>query len=806
MSAAPHEMFLEGRVPLERPAVPARSVPSYSSDAADAQGIAFFRDQAPMVLRGVAAELGSEKGAGTVLRSILAATKDTYVLYHTLGPDGRICTDLGALPSVIQEALLLGLPHAALCADVLDVPSIAEVLPASPSLFSTTDAATASLPECLLPASQRYLLVAGPGARGPLRRDSLAWCGLDLLLLGRRRWRLLPPSASEQQLKAVVGDLGAAVSPRIADFEEGCWEVIQDPGDLVIVPPGWWYQASPTHASLAVLSHWLPASALPGAAAAVINWATRGEARSMGNTPSLAPIPAALAATAAAPVATAAALRSALASRPNGERPVRSCTLVPPGGLASDDALAHLIEETPYEERLLRLLEKHPKFGVSGIAVPVDADDWPAVALDRLAATDGFLRHRRRGQDGGPTSAPPARRAYLERIFVDVPAPFGGHTSPLSPHDACPPTGVPRVIWIFWHQGAERLPPFRRFCVHSWRLQNPGWQLRVLTARTALKYVAVDELPDVWQEMQSREQAADALRLALLARHGGVWVDSSLLCLQPLDEWLTPCVDRHRLCAFCYERYGRAYVENWFLAARPGHPLICAWRDVFCQAWAGRRGQWAEHRVFESPLFRSVDLSHLSQEKRHYLTMHICLKKLIDEDTQLRRIWAEEMLLLRADDFAMGWMHDVWSALHKNCEDPLTQEMVVQRWVFERDDAWVDQLAQRAQVLKFIGKFCWPLDAQPREHLFERNNCLGRALAYACRSPDMPPRGPGPPPKRVARMPVESGAAAAPGTPEGQADRHSLCSAGSVAVNSGHVGVGDSGAHSAGQAKPVPAG
>ena len=36
--------------------------------------------------------------------------------------------------------------------------------------------------------------------------------------------------------------------------------------------------------------------------------------------------------------------------------------------------------------------------------------------------------------------------------------------------------------------------------------------------------------------LQSR---SDIIRLALLNRYGGVWADSTMLCLEPLDRWLT---------------------------------------------------------------------------------------------------------------------------------------------------------------------------------------------------------------------------------------------------------------------------
>ena len=77
-----------------------------------------------------------------------------------------------------------------------------------------------------------------------------------------------------------------------------------------------------------------------------------------------------------------------------------------------------------------------------------------------------------------------------------------------------------------------------------------------------------------WENVQSRYQHArldhvaysDLLRVALLTKYGGVWVDAAWFPLRPLDNWLCPLFREGPLhFAFC--RSNDTLVECWLLAA-----------------------------------------------------------------------------------------------------------------------------------------------------------------------------------------------------------------------------------------------
>lgn len=174
------------------------------------------------------------------------------------------------------------------------------------------------------------------------------------------------------------------------------------------------------------------------------------------------------------------------------------------------------------------------------------------------------------------------------------------------------PRTIPKVIWLYWDKGEAGAPALVRACIDSWRVQNPGWDVRVLDADTAPSVVDLPVSPaDV--PVQSY---ADLLRLRLLAAHGGVWADGTVWCAAPLDHWL-PLVAQRGFFAFQWTDADtwmiwpnvRRRVTNWFLAAEPGNRVIREWDAQALAYWAdGRR----KPHVYYWPhmLFEYLGLTH----------------------------------------------------------------------------------------------------------------------------------------------------------------------------------------------------
>ncbi|MCU0529980.1 MAG: capsular polysaccharide synthesis protein [Cyanobium sp. Prado107] len=139
-----------------------------------------------------------------------------------------------------------------------------------------------------------------------------------------------------------------------------------------------------------------------------------------------------------------------------------------------------------------------------------------------------------------------------------------------------PQSTLPRIVWALWFQGEENAPEIVRCCLASWRRLNPGWRVVVLDRGTLAHYADVG-LPEPVFAALGVQMQANLVRLALLQRHGGVWADATTLCARPLDEFIHDLVAPSGFFAFTNASRERL-LSNWFLAARPQHPIVAGLR------------------------------------------------------------------------------------------------------------------------------------------------------------------------------------------------------------------------------------
>ncbi|WP_171060841.1 capsular polysaccharide synthesis protein [Poseidonocella sp. HB161398] len=181
------------------------------------------------------------------------------------------------------------------------------------------------------------------------------------------------------------------------------------------------------------------------------------------------------------------------------------------------------------------------------------------------------------------------------------------------------PRPVPKRIWIFWQTGEATAPPLVRACIDSWRQMNPGWEVTVLDQGNLAQHA---EMPPPGS--LSVQAYSDLLRLRLLRRRGGVWVDATCYCTRPLDHWL-PMAAQHGFFGFAWTRRDRWFIlpnvfremTSWFLASEPQGAIVSRWEEKSFAYWEGR------------------ETAHV------YYWVHMIFEYLACSDRQVRRAWRE---------------------------------------------------------------------------------------------------------------------------------------------------------------------
>jgi hypothetical protein len=143
-----------------------------------------------------------------------------------------------------------------------------------------------------------------------------------------------------------------------------------------------------------------------------------------------------------------------------------------------------------------------------------------------------------------------------------------------------------KTIWTCWFQGRNTAPPLVKKCLSSWERNNPGWEFRCLDAASIERYVPLRQYIDLDRQSLRAAALSDIVRILLLREFAGVWVDATLLCNRPLDEWLPGVMDEG-FFAFAAPAPDRP-LSSWFLSAGSDNYLVSTWCRRTIEYWSKR--------------------------------------------------------------------------------------------------------------------------------------------------------------------------------------------------------------------------
>lgn len=97
-----------------------------------------------------------------------------------------------------------------------------------------------------------------------------------------------------------------------------------------------------------------------------------------------------------------------------------------------------------------------------------------------------------------------------------------------------------KQAWICWLQGIENAPQIVKDCYASVCYWMKDWKITVITADNMNEYVQFpDYVIDKWKRgIISNAHLSDLLRLELLIRYGGLWIDSTTYMTGSLPDYI----------------------------------------------------------------------------------------------------------------------------------------------------------------------------------------------------------------------------------------------------------------------------
>lgn len=185
-----------------------------------------------------------------------------------------------------------------------------------------------------------------------------------------------------------------------------------------------------------------------------------------------------------------------------------------------------------------------------------------------------------------------------------------------------------KLIWMCWFQGIDdkSIPELNQLCIKKWKELNPDYNVNILTNGTISDYVP--EYFEIIKNSPPRANPAksDLLRILLLSKYGGVWVDASVYPVLPLSEYYHDIVNQTGFFTYRFKprsidkHKGDRETVSWFLCAdKPSHYLIESWKIKTVENFKFK--QWKFYKFHET-------LCHLYDEDER-------VKHIIDNMTQL---------------------------------------------------------------------------------------------------------------------------------------------------------------------------
>jgi len=227
-----------------------------------------------------------------------------------------------------------------------------------------------------------------------------------------------------------------------------------------------------------------------------------------------------------------------------------------------------------------------------------------------------------------------------------------------------------------------KIPNVVELCMASWKKYHPEYEIVLLTKKNYKGYVTIpEELINHLNFNDSSQRFSDLVRLWVLTEHGGIWMDSTILLKESVEDWLFPK----------YAEYSGFYldgvtkkkefpvIESWFMACNKGSPFIKKWRDEFSSMV---NFPTIGHYIL-SLRKEGVDVQDI-QDPHHGAIQAACQKVL-----QLGRYSLESLYLQKAEDGPYHYLTKVqWDsekALELACMNPIYQGPIMNMRGSERD-------------------------------------------------------------------------------------------------------------------------
>lgn len=217
-------------------------------------------------------------------------------------------------------------------------------------------------------------------------------------------------------------------------------------------------------------------------------------------------------------------------------------------------------------------------------------------------------------------------------------------------YDSSVPSVASNKVWVCWFQGMDHAPDIVKKCYKSLKDNLNDREIILVTKDNMFDYVKFpDFIIDKWKKGQiSNTHMSDLLRLELLIKYGGMWVDSTVFCTSKRRDIPDYFFDSD---LFFYQSFkpGRdghcQPVSNWLISAKTNNKILLMTRYLCYKYWY-ENSTVVDYFIFHDFFVMSLEKNKSEWDKvlpRDNAAPHYLLLRLFDKyDEQTWRAIKEQ--------------------------------------------------------------------------------------------------------------------------------------------------------------------
>lgn len=143
-------------------------------------------------------------------------------------------------------------------------------------------------------------------------------------------------------------------------------------------------------------------------------------------------------------------------------------------------------------------------------------------------------------------------------------------------------------IWVLWFQGENKMPDIVKLCYRNIQKYCNGRKVILLTKDNIAKYLQISK--DIYEKVEKGHMGyanfSDLIRVSLLYKYGGTWIDATVFVKSPIDNSsLNKIFDSIKIHPLTEEHISGYRWTSFYLFSYPKSEAMKCFRDVMFAYW-----------------------------------------------------------------------------------------------------------------------------------------------------------------------------------------------------------------------------